>query len=86
VETIPTIEVEVSKIKPLEVEPQIKLMEEEVRTTEPKVGTKPLVFAKVKTTKIIVEKPDVNKVVDYFHFIFCHFIKILGMESIIQRG
>jgi hypothetical protein len=42
VEIIPTTEVEVSKIQPLEVEPQIELVEE-VKIAKPKVGIKPLV-------------------------------------------
>jgi hypothetical protein len=33
-------------------------MEEEVRTTKPKPGTKPLVSAQVETIDTIVEKPD----------------------------
>jgi len=43
VETIPTTEVEQSKIQPLGVEPRIELMEEEDRTIDLEVGTKPLV-------------------------------------------
>jgi hypothetical protein len=58
VETIPTIEVEVSKIQPIEVEPQIKLMEE-VKIAKPELGTKPLVYVQVDITKTIVEKPNV---------------------------
>jgi hypothetical protein len=41
--TILAIEEEVSKIQPLEVEPHTKLVEEEVKTTKPKVGIEPLV-------------------------------------------
>jgi hypothetical protein len=33
-------------------------MEEEVRTTKPKLGTKPLVCAQVEITETIVEKLD----------------------------
>jgi hypothetical protein len=42
-ETIPTTEVEQSKIQPLGVELKIELMGEEVRTIDSEVGTKPLV-------------------------------------------
>jgi hypothetical protein len=41
VETIPTTKVEVSMIKPLEVKPQIEIVEEEVKIAELEVGTKP---------------------------------------------
>jgi len=58
VETIPTIEVEVSKIQPIKVEPQIKLVEE-VKIAKPALGTKPLVYVQVDITKTIVEKPNV---------------------------
>jgi hypothetical protein len=52
VEINPAIEQEVSKIQPLEIEPQTKLLEEKVITIkmeihvkiiEPQMGTKPLV-------------------------------------------
>jgi len=65
VETIPTIEREVFKIQPLEIEPQIELVEEEVRiiktkiqvkTTKLKMGIEPLVVIHVVTTKIIVKE------------------------------
>ncbi len=56
-ETIPTTYVEVSKIQPLEVEPQIELVEE-VKIAKPKVGTKPLVYVQVETIETIVEKPN----------------------------
>jgi hypothetical protein len=49
-------EVDVSKIQPLEIEPQTKLVEEEVQIVELKVDTEPLVVVLVKTTKIIVEE------------------------------
>ncbi len=42
-ETTPATEVEQSKIQSLEVEAQIELMEEEVKTIDLEVGTKPLV-------------------------------------------
>jgi hypothetical protein len=42
----------------LEVKPQIELMEEKVRTIEPKVHTEPLVVVLIETTKIVVEKPN----------------------------
>ncbi len=58
-ETILITKEEVSKIQPLEVEPQIELMEEEVRTTNLEVGTKPLVVIQVETTKIVVEETNV---------------------------
>jgi hypothetical protein len=67
VEIIPTIEQEVSKIQPLELEPQIELMEEvkitkmgiHVRTIKPKVGTKPLVVIHAEITKTIIEDTSV---------------------------
>jgi hypothetical protein len=63
VEIIPTIEQEVSKIQPLELEPQTELMEEvkitkmgmHVKTIKPKVGTKPLVIIHAEITKTIIE-------------------------------
>jgi hypothetical protein len=33
-------------------------MEEKVKTIEPKVCTKPLVFVLIETTKIVMEKPN----------------------------
>ncbi len=42
-EFIPTIEKDVSNVQPLEIELHIKLVEKEVKTIEPEVGTKPLV-------------------------------------------
>jgi hypothetical protein len=65
VETIPAIEEEVFKIQPLEIEPQIELVEEEVRiiktkiqvkTTKLKMGIEPLVVIQVVTTKIIIKE------------------------------
>ncbi len=38
VETIPTTQVELSKIQLLEVDSQIELVEEEIKTVDPKVG------------------------------------------------
>ncbi len=58
-ESILTIEEEVSKIQPLEIEPHTKLVEEEVRTVDTKVGTKALVVEQVKTIEIIVEETNV---------------------------
>ncbi len=49
-ETISKTKKEVSKIHPLEIEPQTKLVEEEVKTTEPKVGIEPLIATQVETT------------------------------------
>jgi hypothetical protein len=43
-ETTLTIEVEQSQMQPLEVKLQNKLVEEEVKTVDSKVGTKPLVI------------------------------------------
>jgi hypothetical protein len=43
VEIILITKEEVSKIQPLEIKPHTKLVKEEVRTIEPKVGTKPVV-------------------------------------------
>jgi hypothetical protein len=65
VETIPAIEEEVFKIQPFEIEPQIELVEEEVRiiktkiqvkTTKLKMGIEPLVVIQVVTTKIIIKE------------------------------
>jgi hypothetical protein len=55
-ETIRTIEEEVSKIQPLEIGPHTELMEKEVKTIKMKVGTKPLVVEHVETTQTIVEE------------------------------
>ncbi len=64
-EIILTTKEEVSKIHPLEIEPQTELLEEEViivktnihvKIAEPKVGTKPLIVIQVETTKTIVEE------------------------------
>ncbi len=64
-ETIPAIEEEVFKIQPFEIEPQIELVEEEVRiiktkiqvkTTKLKMGIEPLVVIQVVTTKIIIKE------------------------------
>jgi hypothetical protein len=38
VETILTTKEEISKIQPIEIEPWIELMEEEVKTAKPEVG------------------------------------------------
>jgi hypothetical protein len=64
-ESIPTTKEEVSKIQPLEIEPQIKLVEEEVRITkmeiqlrivELEVGIEPLVTVHVETIETIIEE------------------------------
>ncbi len=81
---------EVSKIQPLEIEPQTKLMEEEVRTVktkiqirtaEPEVGLEPLVDVQVEITKTIVEEIDAQNIAKYIHFIFYHFPRILRTKS-----
>jgi Asp-tRNA(Asn)/Glu-tRNA(Gln) amidotransferase B subunit len=51
------MEVEQSKIQPLEVEPLIKLVEEEVITANLEVGTKALVTVQVENIETIVEQP-----------------------------
>ncbi len=67
-ETILATKEEVSKIQLLKIEPQTKLMEEEVKTIKTKirvriakleVGIEPLVAIHVETKKIIVEVIDV---------------------------
>ncbi len=50
------IEVKQSKMQPLEVEPHIELMEEEVRTANLEVGIEPLVVVQVYTTEIANEQ------------------------------
>ncbi len=79
----------------LKVKPQIKLVEEEVKTVEPnvqvktvelEVGIEPLVAIQVETTKIIVEEIDVQMDMKYSDFIFCHFTRILGTKSKVQKG
>ncbi len=47
--------VEQSKMQSLEVKPQIELVEEAIRTTNSKVGTKPLFVIQVETIETIVE-------------------------------
>jgi hypothetical protein len=39
----------------LEIEPHIKLVEEEIRTAYSELGTKPLVVVQVELTKFVVE-------------------------------
>ncbi len=84
-EIIPTIEKEVSNIQHLEIKSHTKLVKEEVRIAKPKMGTKPLIV-QVEIMEIIVEEIDVQKVVEYIHFIFCHFPRISRMESKVQKG
>jgi uncharacterized protein YneF (UPF0154 family) len=43
----------------LKVEPQIELVEEVVRTTYSKMGTKPLDSIQVEVTKTIIEQPKI---------------------------
>ncbi len=45
----------------------------------------PLVVIQVEITKIIVET-NVSNIIEYIHFIFCHFPRILGMNPKVQRG
>jgi hypothetical protein len=45
------------------------------------VGTKPLVVVPFKIRKIIMEETDALKVAECFHFILCHFTRILGTKS-----
>jgi hypothetical protein len=65
VESIPTIE-EVSKIQPLEIEPHTKLVEKEVKTVGPEVGTEPLVVEQIEATKIVVEETLHNTFFSFF--------------------
>ncbi len=66
---MPVIEEKVFNIQPLEIEPQIELVEKEVkiikmeihvRTTQSKVGKRPLVVVQVEIIKIIVEETNVD--------------------------
>ncbi len=68
----PTIKEEVSKIQPLEIEPQTKLVEEEiktvktekqVKTVKPEVGIEPLVDVQVEITETIVEEIDAQNII-----------------------
>ncbi len=61
VESIPTIKEKISKIQPLNIEPQIELLENQVKTTKPQVGTKPLV-EQIEATKIVVEEINVQNI------------------------
>jgi hypothetical protein len=79
----------------LEIEPQTKLVDEEVKTIkmeihvkiiEPQMGTKPLVIVEVEITKIIVKEINVKNIVEYIHFIFCHFPKISRTKSKVHKG
>jgi len=65
------------------VEEEVKNVETKihVRIVELEVGIKPLVVVQVETTKIVAEETNVHKNRKYFHFIFCHFTRILGTES-----
>jgi hypothetical protein len=56
-ETTLTIEVEQSQMQPLEVKLQNKLVEEEVKTVDSKVGTEPLVIIQVETTETRTRQP-----------------------------
>ncbi len=44
-------------MQPLEVESQSKLVDEEVKTTNSKVGTEPLIAIHDETTKIVARQP-----------------------------
>ncbi len=48
------IEVEQSQMQPLEVEPQSKLVEEDMQIVDLKVGTKPLVVIQNETIETVV--------------------------------
>ncbi len=61
--TIPVIEVEQSQMQPLEVEPQRKLVEEEVRSIEQEVGAKPHVAIQNESTKATIEQLEAQDVV-----------------------
>jgi hypothetical protein len=43
---------EISKIQHLEIEPQIELMGEEIKTLKPKVDIEPLIFVHVEITEL----------------------------------
>jgi hypothetical protein len=53
----------------------------EIKIAKKEVGTKKMVIIQVETVETIMEKLDVYKVTKCFQFIFCHFIRILKMES-----
>lgn len=56
-------EVEQSQMQPLEVEPQSKLVEEEVRSTYSKLGVETYVDVQNENTKAIVEHLEAQDVV-----------------------
>jgi hypothetical protein len=58
VETTPTTKAKQSKMQPLEVKPQIKVVEYAIKTTNSEVGTKPLVVVQVETIETIVEQQE----------------------------
>ncbi len=45
-------------MQPLEVKPQIKVVEYAIKTTNSEVGTKPLVVVQVETIETIVEQQE----------------------------
>jgi hypothetical protein len=62
-ETTLAIEAEQSQMQPLEVEPQSKLVEEEVKITNLEVGAKPFVVIHNEIIKIVVKQPKTQDVV-----------------------
>jgi hypothetical protein len=85
VEAIPTPEEEISKIQHLDIKPQTKLVGEEVRTIEQNVNIEPLVFSRLG----LQHYGRGNKCLKGYRilsFHLYHFIRILGMESKVQRG
>ncbi len=58
-ETTPKPKVEQSKMQPLELKPQIELVEEVAKIADSEVDIEPLVVVQVKTIKTIVEQPKI---------------------------
>jgi hypothetical protein len=63
----------------LEIKPQTKLVEKEIRTTKLEVGTKPLVIEQMNRHCSGGDR--CLKGCTILSFIFCHILKILGMKS-----
>ncbi len=67
-------------MQPLEVERQIEVVEQAVKTTNSEVGIKPLVVIQVETIETIVEQPKAQKVAQCFHLFFQSFYKYFENE------
>ncbi len=62
-ETTPTIKEKQLQMQPLEVEPQSKLVEEEVKSIELEVGVEPHVVVQNKSTEVVFKKLETHGVV-----------------------